>query len=154
MCVENISSKDVYVFFILRRRVQRYCTAVRDGKNKKYIHRLHIPLCVHNKIYLPETVHCLCGTAHRVAPFTVVCVVHAKSRLRGCKDIQPQTRHLKITDLNPLAHLPQTLRQFLDKVHLYVKINRKLRVLMRRIDRPADIEIYVGSLLKQQPRYL
>ena len=39
MCAENIPSKDVYVFFILRRRVQRYCTAVRVGENKKYIHR-------------------------------------------------------------------------------------------------------------------
>ncbi len=34
MCVVSIPSKDVYVFFILRRRVQRYRTAVRGGENK------------------------------------------------------------------------------------------------------------------------
>ncbi len=45
-CGESIPSKDVYVFFILRRRVQRYRTAVRDAKNKKYIHRRHKSLCV------------------------------------------------------------------------------------------------------------
>ena len=33
-CVENIPSKDVYVFFILRRRVQRYRTAVRGVRIK------------------------------------------------------------------------------------------------------------------------
>ncbi len=44
------------MFFILRRRVQRYCTAVRVGKNKKYIHGRHKFLCVRNKICLPETV--------------------------------------------------------------------------------------------------
>ena len=54
MCVDSIPSKDVYVFFILRRRVQRYCTAVRDGKNKKHIHRRHKSLCVQNKMYCPE----------------------------------------------------------------------------------------------------
>ena len=57
MRVESAPSKDVYVFFILRRRVQRYCTAVRGAKNKKYMHRHHKIICVHNKIYLPETVH-------------------------------------------------------------------------------------------------
>ena len=65
MCVENISSKDVYVFFILRRRVQRYCTAVRDGKNKKHIHRRHKFLCVLNKnIYLPDTVQRIIAERH------------------------------------------------------------------------------------------
>ena len=57
MRVESTPSKDVYVFFILRRRVQRYCTAVRGVKNKKHIHRRHKILCVQNKIHLPETVH-------------------------------------------------------------------------------------------------
>ena len=57
MRVESTPSKDVYVFFILRRRVQRYCTAVRGAKNKKYMHRHHKIICVHNKIYLPKTVH-------------------------------------------------------------------------------------------------
>ena len=57
LCAECFPSKDVYVFFILRRRVQRYCTAVRGAKNKKYMHRHHKIICVHNKIYLPETVH-------------------------------------------------------------------------------------------------
>ena len=32
------NSEGMCVFFILRRRVQRYCTAVRGGKNKKHIH--------------------------------------------------------------------------------------------------------------------
>ena len=32
------NSEGMCVFFILRRRVQRYCTAVRGGKNKKHMH--------------------------------------------------------------------------------------------------------------------
>ncbi len=54
MCAENIPSKDVYVFFILRRRVQRYCTAVRGVKNKKYIHRRHNILRVQIKYACPR----------------------------------------------------------------------------------------------------
>ena len=50
MRAESIPSKDVYVFFILRRRVQRYCTAVRGDKNKKHIHRRHKFLFVRNKM--------------------------------------------------------------------------------------------------------
>ena len=59
MCGKSISSKAVYVFFILRRRVQRYCTAVRGVKNKKYIRSrtgLHVyktPSNLHAKNSVP-----------------------------------------------------------------------------------------------------
>ncbi len=80
MCVENISSKDVYVFFILRRRVQRYCTAVRDGKNKKHIHRRHKFLCVLNKnIYLPDTVQRIIAE-RRIGRSAALIKIHLKRK--------------------------------------------------------------------------
>ena len=56
----------------------------------------------------------------------------------------------KIADLYPLAHLSQTLRELLDEVHFYIKVDREIGILMRGVDRSADIKINVGSLLKQQ----
>ena len=87
--VESTLSKDVYVFFILRRRVQRCCTAVRGVKNKKYIHRRHRILCVHNKIYLSETVQNICGRPHRVTPTNPI----ANLRTLQKHSLQPETTH-------------------------------------------------------------
>ena len=44
----------------------------------------------------------------------------------------------KIADFYFLSHLHQTPWQILDKVHFYIKINGKIRVLVRRIDRTSD----------------
>ena len=96
--VESTPSKDVYVFFILRRRVQRCCTAVRGVKNKKCIHRRHKILCVHNKIYLSETVQNICGRPHRGVPTTLsqFCV--------NCKNI-PYNPKQRTQSLCPIGHI-------------------------------------------------
>ena len=108
LCVESIPSKDVYVFFILRRRVQRYRTAVRDDKNKKHIHRRRKTLCVQNKIYYtrrhitpkaPELHSFLFGFQHRNG------VIMQNIELIGC-DFRKQLHVLSLPPCN--LHTPNS----------------------------------------------
>ena len=45
------------------------------------------------------------------------------------------------------------LESLLDKVHLYIEIDRQIGILMSRVDGSADIEVDVGSLLEQHAAY-
>ena len=108
LCVESIPSKDVYVFFILRRRVQRYRTAVRDDKNKKHIHRRRKTLCVQNKIYYtrrhitpkaPELHSFLFGFQHRNGG------IMQNIELIGC-DFRKQLHVLSLPPCN--LHIPHS----------------------------------------------
>jgi hypothetical protein len=60
---------------------------------------------------------------------------------------------LEIADLDSLAHLFEAGAELLDKVHLYIEIDRQIGILMSRIDGSADIEVDVGSFLEQHAAY-
>ena len=60
---------------------------------------------------------------------------------------------LEIADLDSLAHLFEAGAELLDKVHLYIEIDRQIGILMSRVDGSADIEVDVGSLLEQHAAY-
>ena len=127
--VESTPSKDVYVFFILRRRVQRCCTAVRGVKNKKCIHRRHKILCVHNKIYLSETVQNICGRPHRVAPTTLsqICT--------HCKNISSRN-----SAQNQCEHKSKTVRQG----------SSTSRRSLLRVESTLSKDVYVFFILRRR----
>lgn len=57
---------------------------------------------------------------------------------------------LKITDLNPLAHLPQTVGKLLHQPHFDIETNGQIGILVSRIHRTADKEVNVGRILKEE----
>ena len=49
--------------------------------------------------------------------------------------------NLEITDFYTFTHLGEAARELFYQIHLYIKIDGKIGVLMRGVDRSADVEV-------------
>ena len=54
----------------------------------------------------------------------------------------------EIAHLDPLPHTGQRIGQFLHKIHFDIEIDRKVRILVGRVDRPSDIHVDIRRFFK------
>ena len=93
---------------------------------------------------------------HYIADVICKCLQYIAATLYGAAALYANTRstHLsEIADLDALPHFSEVLCQFLHQLHLYIKGDGKIRILMCGIDSPSYIEIDIGRVLEQDSAY-
>ena len=93
---------------------------------------------------------------HYIADVICKCLQYIVATLYGAAALSANTRSTylsEIADLDALSHFSETLCQFLHQLHLYIKGDGKIRILMSRIDSPSHIEIDIGRVLEQDTAY-